>query len=100
MRIRKIIVLAVLAVALAIPGVSLAKKGHGIGKGGLPALRDYLLNEIHDLQNRLDDINGGQLDALGPQFKDEDKDGFYVFVPDCDDQNPDLTDNCTPPAAH
>jgi hypothetical protein len=85
MQIRKIVTLAILAVALAVPGVSLAKKQdkHGIGKGGLPALRDYLLKQIHELQNSDEDIEA-RLDAIEAQFKDDDA-GFYVFQPDCDD---------------
>ena len=86
MRIRKIVTLAILAVALAVPGVSIAKKQdkHGIGKGGLPALRDYLQGEIDGALRRIRRLEKS-VAAFENQFVDEDGDGSYVLLPDCDD---------------
>ena len=99
MRIRKIALLAMLALAVAIPGVSLAKKNdkYGIGKGGMPALRDQIFALIDGLQ---DEINGAlrrvrhlekSVAALENQFVDEDGDGSYQLLPDCDDADPNVS---------
>lgn len=116
MKIRKLGTLGILAVALAMPGVSLAKNDkteekaaaaaeraaakaeraavkaeraaaraeekaektqHGIGKGGVPALRDALQSEIADLDSRLEALEG--------QFVDDDGDTFSEVQSDCDD---------------
>ena len=98
MRIRKIVTLAILAVALAIPGVSLAKKQdkHGIGKGGVPALRDYLQGEIDSLLRRIRrlehnaEATDARLDALEAQFSDDDGDTFSEVQGDCNDENADV----------
>ena len=111
MQIRKLGTLGILAVALAMPGVSLAKNDkteekaaaaaeraaakaeraaaraeekaektqHGIGKGGVPALRDALQSEIADLDSRLEALEG--------QFVDDDGDTFSEVQNDCDDDD-------------
>ena len=89
MRIRKIVVLALLGVALAIPGVSLAKKKHGVGAGGVPVA-------LKEIRYRLDVIEGFLFSGQG-QFKDEDGDHVYVFVPDCDDNDKDVGIECPAP---
>jgi len=108
MRMRKMITLAVLALAIAIPGVSLAKKDskHGIGKGGVPALRDFFLEEIEDLKDAIASLDArvGELEtanedtqerlaALEGQFADADGDGSFVLVPDCNDGNANVSPN-------
>jgi hypothetical protein len=103
MRMRKIVTLTILAVALALPGVSLAKREdkHGIGKGGVPALRDYLQGQIDSVLRRVrrlehaNDDTQARLDALEGQFVDADGDGSFVLVPDCDDEDA----NVSPEAA-
>jgi hypothetical protein len=94
MRMRKIVTLTILAVALAIPGVSLAKKEdkHGIGKGGVPALRDYFQEQIDSLLRRVRRVEKA-VAILETQFADADGDGSYVLVPDCDDDNENVSPN-------
>jgi hypothetical protein len=113
MRIRKIATLAILAVAIAMPGVSLAKNKdkHGIGKGGVPALRDQIYAMIDDLQDQIDGAlrrirrleNGAEatnaelaaldarLAALESQFVDDDGDTFSEVQDDCDDTDADVS---------
>ena len=122
MQIRKLGTLGILAVALVMPGVSLAqndtktekaaqkaaaqadraaaraeraaakaaraaaraeekaeKTQHGIGKGGVPALRDALQNDIAGLDSRLEALEG--------QFVDDDGDTFSEVQNDCDDDD-------------
>lgn len=110
------------ALALA-PGATLAKsdkankesgKGNGIGAGGVPALRDHLLELIEALDTRLDrlttkvnrlqdalgetDARVGALEedvadldarlaAIEGQFSDDDGDTFSEVQGDCDDAN-------------
>ena len=104
MRMRKIVTLTILAVALAIPGVSLAKKDkdqNGIGKGGVPAMRDAFEREIRRLKARVTELETtvGKLqtsvDGLESQFADVDGDGSFVLVPDCNDANPNVNPNAT-----
>lgn len=95
MRMRKIVMLTILALAIAIPGVSLAKKDedkHGIGKGGVPALRDYFQEQIDSLLRRVRRVEKA-VAILETQFADADGDGSYVLVPDCDDENADVSPN-------
>jgi hypothetical protein len=123
MQIRKITTLAILAVALAMPAVSLAKNDkkaeknetkNGIGAGGVPALRDYLQDQIDSalrrirrlehgladtnarvdvLTGRVDDLEGDvadldtRLEVLEGFFSDDDLDGFTEVEDDCDDTN-------------
>jgi chromosome segregation ATPase len=121
MRIWKIITLGILAVALGMPGMSTAKNGkkadkketkHGIGKGGVPALRDQIFAEIDDLQDQIDEARNrirhleddledtdarvaalegdvvdldGRLASMESQFVDDDGDTFSEVQDDCDD---------------
>ena len=95
MRIRTIATLAILAVALAIPGVSLAgsksKIKHGIGKGGVPALRDDLQDKITGLDARVVELEtqvtelSDRLADIESLFSDADGDGFVSLIEDCDD---------------
>ena len=106
------------------PGVALAGKknedgsnnGNGIGKGGVPALRDRLLGLIDDLKDEIEDLEDAvedledslaetdaridaleedvadfdaRLAAMESQFTDDDGDGFSEVQDDCDDENPD-----------
>ena len=93
MRIRKIATLAILAVALALPGLSLAQDKHGIGKGGVPALRDYLQGEIDSALRRIrhlehsDEDIQARLDAIEAQLADDDNDTFSEVQGDCNDEN-------------
>jgi septal ring factor EnvC (AmiA/AmiB activator) len=123
MQIRKLATLGPLALALAMPGVSFAKndkkadknEGNGIGKGGVPALRDKIYEAIDDLQDQIDsalrrirrlehglaetntrvDALEGEvadldtrLEALEGQFVDDDGDTFSEVQDDCDDSDP------------
>jgi len=128
MRIRKLILLASLGLALVVaPGVAMAKKAdktnngkapadiHGIGPGGVPALRDRLLGMIHELalrvgaaEARLDAAEGrldghdeaiaglqdsvadldSRLELIEGQFSDDDGDSFSEVQDDCDDTDP------------
>ena len=119
MQIRKLTLLGVLALALAMPAVSLAKNDkkaeknetkHGIGAGGVPALRDYLqdqidsaLRRIRRLEHGLVDTNvrvdaleadvadlDSRLEALEGFFTDDDLDGFTEVEDDCDDTKADV----------
>jgi hypothetical protein len=109
------------ALALA-PGVAFAKKsskneetsnsGNGIGAGGVPGLRDRLLEMIDALETRLDRLTtkvnrlqddlaetdarvgaleedvadiDSRLEALEGQFSDDDGDTFSEVQDDCDD---------------
>ena len=127
MQIRKLATLGILAVAMALPAVSLAKNNkkaakaeksqHGIGKGGVPALRDQLYALIDDLQDQIDSAvrrirrleNGladtntrvdalegevadldSRLEAIEGQFEDDDGDTFSEVQDDCDDANADV----------
>ena len=111
------------ALALA-PGDALAKKGpkndetsnngNGIGAGGVPALRDRLLELIDALETRLDRLTtkvnrlqdglaetdlrvdaleddvadlDSRLEAIEGQFSDDDGDTFSEVQDDCDDGN-------------
>ena len=104
MQIRTLGMLGVLAVALAIPGISLAGNNttkHGIGKGGVPALRDALLGKIDTLQGQIDSLKtrvddlealsddvadlDARLQAIEDQFADDDGDTFTEVQGDCDD---------------
>jgi hypothetical protein len=96
--------LGVLAVALAMPGISLAgnnkngdKTKHGIGKGGVPALRDALQGQIDSVVGRIEDLEeladdladlDARLQALEDQFADDDGDTFTEVQGDCDDGDP------------
>jgi septal ring factor EnvC (AmiA/AmiB activator) len=119
MRIRKLATLGILAVALAIPGISLAKNdkkaeknatGNGVGKGGVPAALDALqdqidsaLRRIRRLEHGLADTNtrvdaledevadlDSRVEALEGQFVDDDGDTFSEVQDDCDDANEDV----------
>jgi len=88
MQIRKITTVAIRAVALAMPAVSVAKNDkkaeknetkHGIGAGGVPALRDHLQGQL--------DSDNERIDALEAFFEDDDLDGFTEVEDDCDDAN-------------
>ncbi len=117
MRIRKIATLGILAMALAMPGVSLAKNSkkaekHGIGKGGVPALRDKIFAKIDDLQDQIHDALGrirlledglgdtnsrvetlegevadldSRLASIESKFVDDDGDTFSEVQDDCND---------------
>jgi hypothetical protein len=88
--------------------------GNGIGKGGVPALRDRLLGlidaldeRIDRLRNRVSELEDGQaatdarvgaleedvsdldsrLEALEGQFSDDDGDSFSEVQDDCDDSD-------------
>jgi archaellum component FlaC len=110
------------ALALA-PGATLAKNdkankgssnGNGIGAGGVPALRDHLLELIEALDERLDRLTtkvnrlqdaladtdarvgaleedvadlDSRLEAIEAQFSDDDLDTFSEVQGDCDDAN-------------
>lgn len=116
MQIRKITTLGILAVALAMPALSLAKNDkkaekdetkHGIGKGGVPALRDFLQDQIDSALRRIRRLEHGlvdtnvrveavesevadldtRLEALEGFFFDDDLDGFTEVEDDCDDAN-------------
>lgn len=114
MQIRTLGMLGVLAVALAMPGISLAgsnkngdKTQHGIGKGGVPALRDHLQGQIDSAQGQIDSIAGrvedlegltdglaedladidARLQALEDQLTDNDGDTFSEVQNDCNDDN-------------
>ena len=90
MQIRKLGMLGVMAIALAMPGMALAGSSgtkHGIGKGGVPALREKLQGEIDALDARLSAIEG--------QFADNDGDTFSEAQGDCDDTNPAVNPNAT-----
>lgn len=83
---------------------------HGIGPGGVPALRDRLLRLIHALELRLEsaedrlaahdaaigDLQGdvadldSRLEELEGQFSDDDGDTFTEVQDDCDDDNADI----------
>jgi hypothetical protein len=115
--------LALIGTLALAPGATLAKNdkahkgstnGNGIGAGGVPALRDHLLELIEALDERLDrlttKVNRLQ-DALGEtdlrvdaleedvadldarlagieaQFSDDDGDDFSEVQDDCDDAN-------------
>ena len=109
-RIRTLGMATLLAVALATPGMSQAgnnkngdKDKHGIGKGGVPALRDALQGQIGSLEDRIGDLEGtvgdlqgleddvadldARLQALEDQFADDDADTFTEVQGDCDDTN-------------
>jgi hypothetical protein len=101
MQTRKLGILGILAVALAVPGISLAKNDkngekaqHGIGRGGVPALSDALQSQIDSLQGRIDDLDelpdevadlDARVQALEDQFVDDDGDTFTEIQNDCDD---------------
>jgi hypothetical protein len=117
MQIRKIATLGILAVAIGMPGASIAKKKetiHGIGKGGVPALRDKIFakinaleDEIRDAVKRIDLLEDGlaetdarvealegevadldgRLAAIESQFVDDDGDTFSEVQDDCDDED-------------
>ena len=101
MQIRTLGMMTFLAVALATPGISHAgnKNGttqHGIGKGGVPALRDALQGRIDSLESRISDLEGleddvadldARLQAIEDQFADDDGDTFTEVQGDCDDAN-------------
>jgi Putative metal-binding motif len=102
-RIRTLGMATLLAVALATPGMSQAgnnkngdKTQHGIGRGGVPALRDALQGQIDSLEGRIGDLEGleddvadldARLQALEDQFADDDGDTFTEVQGDCDDAN-------------
>jgi len=100
MQIRTLGMLTFLAVALATPGIAQAGNGkekHGIGKGGVPALRDSLQGQIDSLESRLGELEGladdvadldARVQALEDQFVDNDGDTFTEVQGDCDDANP------------
>lgn len=114
MQMRKVATLAILGLALALPGVSLANNGKGIGRGGVPALRDHLLELIEDLNDHLEgalrrirrledradatdsritllegEVAGisEQLAFIQEKFEDDDLDTFSEVDGDCDDAN-------------
>jgi len=110
MQIRTLGMLGILVVALAMPGISVAennqngdKTKHGIGKGGVPALRDALLardaalqaqidsavGRIEDLEELADDVADldARVQALEDKFVDDDGDTFTEVQNDCDDTN-------------
>ena len=101
MQTRKLGILGILAVALAVPGISLAKSDkngtqHGIDKGGVPALRDALQGQIDTIEGRIDDLEElpdevadieARLQALEDQFVDDDGDTFTEIQNDCDDED-------------
>jgi hypothetical protein len=113
MQIRKLVTLGALAVALAMPAVSMAKnekkpgknEGNGIGRGGVPALRDALQDQIDGAVERIKSLEEGladtntrvdaledevadldsRVEALEGQFTDDDGDTFSEVQDDCDD---------------
>ena len=103
MQIRTLGILGVMVMALAMPGTSLAGKNsdkvkHGIGKGGVPALRDALQDQIDGLKARVEELEGlsddvedldARVQALEDQFVDNDGDTFSEIQGDCDDENAD-----------
>lgn len=131
MRMRKITLLGLVALALAMPAMSFAKSdkkaeknpnaeehvnpGNGIGAGGVPALRDRILDAIDDLQEQIDaavqrigNLESGlgetnarvealeddvadldtRVEALEGLFIDDDGDTFSEAQDDCDDADP------------
>ena len=99
MQIRTLGILGILAVSLAMPGISQAKSDktqHGIGKGGVPALRDALQAQINGIVGRIEDLEGladevadldARLKVVEDQFVDNDSDTFTEVQGDCDDGN-------------
>jgi hypothetical protein len=99
MQIRTLGILGILAVALAMPGIAQAKNDktqHGIGKGGVPALRDALQAQINGLVGRIEDLEGladevanldARLKVVEDQFVDNDGDTFTEVQGDWDDGN-------------
>jgi hypothetical protein len=99
MQTRMLGMMGILAVVLAVPGIALAKSEraqHGIGKGGVPALRDALQEDIDNLSGRIADLEGledevadldARLQALEDKFTDDDGDSFTEIQNDCDDTN-------------
>jgi hypothetical protein len=99
MQIRTLGILGILAVALAMPGIAQAKNDktkHGIGKGGVPALRDALQTQIDSIVGRVEDLEGlsdevadldARLKVVEDQFVDNDSDTFTEVQGDCDDGN-------------
>jgi septal ring factor EnvC (AmiA/AmiB activator) len=114
MQIRKITTAGLLALALALPGMSLAKndkdknsQGNGVGKGGVPAALDALqdqidsaLRRIRRLEHGLADTNArvdaleddvadldSRVEALEGQFVDDDGDTFSEVQDDCNDND-------------
>jgi len=100
MQIRTIGMLTILAVTLAAPGIAEAgkknKDKHGIGQGGVPALRDALQGQIDSIESRVEDLEGladdvadldARLQALEDQFVDDDGDTFTEVQGDCDDED-------------
>ena len=101
MQTRTLGMLGVLTVALAMPQISLAGSNikHGIGRGGVPALRDALQGQIDSLEGRIDDLEeiadaladlDARVQALEDQFVDDDDDTFTEVQGDCDDENADV----------
>ena len=102
MQTRTLGMMALLIVALATPGIASAgkkngdKPQHGIGKGGVPALRDALQGQIDSLESRVEDLEGleedvadldARLQAIEDQFADDDGDTFTEVQGDCDDED-------------
>ena len=122
--------LALIGVLALAPGAALAKKGpksdetsasnngNGIGAGGVPGLRDRLLELIDALETRLDRLTtkvnrlqdslaetdarvgtleedvadlDARLEAIESQFSDDDGDTFSEVQDDCDDENADVS---------
>ena len=118
MQTRTLGLLGIVVVALAMPGIALAgndknadKTKHGIGKGGVPALRDALLardaalqaqidsavGRIEDLEELADDVADldARVQALEDQFVDNDGDTFTEVQNDCDDTNANVNPGAT-----
>jgi hypothetical protein len=100
MQIRTFGMLTILAVALAAPGIAEAgkknKDKHGIGQGGVPALRDALQGQIDSIESRIEELEGvaddvadldARLQAIEDQFVDDDGDTFTEVQGDCDDED-------------
>ena len=118
MQTRTLGLLGIVVVALAMPGIALAgndknadKTKHGIGKGGVPALRDALLAQDAALQAQIDSVVGrvedleeladdvadldARVQALEDQFVDNDGDTFTEVQNDCDDTNANVNPGAT-----
>jgi hypothetical protein len=115
MQIRTLGMLTLLAVALTTPGIAEAgqKNGdttkHGIGKGGVPALRDALQGQIDSLKTRVDDLEAladdvadldARLQAIEDQFADDDGDTFSEVQGDCNDDDAAVNPSQTEVAAN